>query len=103
MTNTQFDNFLQNKLKNNNFKAGYLEEKAILEYVIVISNARQKDVYLNKNLLSCRMFTNQLLYKLNIEKRFYNSLYFLLTYKSRIVSTLLPKLQLDVLKQWYHH
>ena len=42
MTTIKFDDFLQDELKNNDFKAGYLGEKAILESAIAVSNARQK-------------------------------------------------------------
>ena len=41
MANIKFDDYLNNELKNNDFKNGYLTEKAILESALVIANARQ--------------------------------------------------------------
>ncbi|HEM6346172.1 TPA: helix-turn-helix transcriptional regulator, partial [Streptococcus suis] len=42
MATIKFDDFLQEELKNDEFKAGYLAEKAILESALAIYNARQK-------------------------------------------------------------
>ena len=41
MANIKFDDFLNNELKNNDFKNGYLTEKAILKSALAIANARQ--------------------------------------------------------------
>ena len=41
MATIKFDDFLRNELKHDNFKAGYLAEKAVLESAIAGSNARQ--------------------------------------------------------------
>ena len=41
MANIKFDDYLNNELKNNDFKNGYLTEKAILESALVIASARQ--------------------------------------------------------------
>ncbi|MGQ7379532.1 helix-turn-helix domain-containing protein [Streptococcus suis] len=42
MATIKFDDFLQEELKNDEFKAGYLAEKAILESALAVYNARQK-------------------------------------------------------------
>ncbi|HEM6302372.1 TPA: helix-turn-helix transcriptional regulator [Streptococcus suis] len=42
MATIKFDDFLQEELKNDEFKAGYLAEKAILESALAIYNALQK-------------------------------------------------------------
>ena len=36
MTNIKFDDYLNNELKNNDFKNGYLNEKAILESALIV-------------------------------------------------------------------
>lgn len=36
MTNIKFDDYLNNELKNNDFKNGYLNEKAILESALTV-------------------------------------------------------------------
>ena len=41
MTTIKFDDFLQDELKQEDFKAGYLSEKSILESAIAVFNARQ--------------------------------------------------------------
>ena len=41
MTTIKFDDFLQDELKQEDFKAGYLAEKSILESAIAVFNARQ--------------------------------------------------------------
>ncbi len=41
MTTIKFDDFLENELADNNFKEGFLTEKAILESAIAVSDARQ--------------------------------------------------------------
>ncbi|HFU3707306.1 TPA: multiprotein-bridging factor 1 family protein [Streptococcus suis] len=42
MATIKFGDFLQEELKNDEFKAGYLAEKAILESALAVYNARQK-------------------------------------------------------------
>ena len=42
MATIKFDDFLQEELKNDDFRAGYLAEKAILESALAVYNARQK-------------------------------------------------------------
>lgn len=42
MATIKFDDFLQEELKNDDFKSGYLIEKAILESALAVYNARQK-------------------------------------------------------------
>ncbi|HEM6278683.1 TPA: helix-turn-helix transcriptional regulator [Streptococcus suis] len=42
MANINFDDLLNKELKNDDFKAGYLAEKAILESALTVYNARQK-------------------------------------------------------------
>lgn len=42
MATIKFDDFLQEELKNDDFKSGYLTEKAILESALAVYNARQK-------------------------------------------------------------
>ncbi|HFI0042378.1 TPA: helix-turn-helix domain-containing protein [Streptococcus suis] len=42
MATIKFDDFLKEELKNDEFKAGYLAEKAILESALAVYNARQK-------------------------------------------------------------
>lgn len=42
MVTIKFDDFLQEELKNDEFKSGYLAEKAILESALAVYNARQK-------------------------------------------------------------
>ncbi|HFI0039971.1 TPA: multiprotein-bridging factor 1 family protein [Streptococcus suis] len=42
MATIKFDDFLQEELKNDEFKARYLAEKAILESALAVYNARQK-------------------------------------------------------------
>ncbi|MGT2911571.1 helix-turn-helix domain-containing protein [Streptococcus cameli] len=42
MATIKFDHFLQEELKNDNFKADFLAEKAILESALAVYNARQK-------------------------------------------------------------
>ena len=42
MANIKFDDYLNNELKNNDFKNGYLTEKAILESALAVANARSK-------------------------------------------------------------
>lgn len=42
MATIKFDDFLQEELKNDEFKAGYLAEKAILKSALAVYNARQK-------------------------------------------------------------
>jgi len=37
----KFDDYLNNELKNNDFKEGYLTEKAILESALTVAHARQ--------------------------------------------------------------
>lgn len=41
MANIKFDDYLNNELKNNDFKKGYLTEKAILESALTVAHARQ--------------------------------------------------------------
>ena len=41
MANIKFDDYLNNELKNNDFKNGYLTEKAILESALTVAHARQ--------------------------------------------------------------
>ena len=41
MTTIKFDDFLENELADNNFKEGFLTEKAILESAIAVSDARK--------------------------------------------------------------
>ena len=41
MTTIKFDDFLQDELKQEDFKAAYLAEKSILESAIAVFNARQ--------------------------------------------------------------
>ena len=41
MANVKFDDYLNNELKNNDFKKGYLTEKAILESALTVAHARQ--------------------------------------------------------------
>ena len=41
MANVQFDDYLNDELKNNDFKKGYLTEKAILESALTVAHARQ--------------------------------------------------------------
>ena len=36
MANVKFDDYLNDELKNNDFKNGYLNEKAILESVLTV-------------------------------------------------------------------
>ncbi|MEY8463812.1 helix-turn-helix domain-containing protein [Streptococcus merionis] len=40
MPTIKFDDFLQEELKNDDFKSGYLAEKAILESAVAVYNAR---------------------------------------------------------------
>lgn len=42
MATIKFDNFLNEELKNDDFKSGYLSEKAVLESALAVYNARQK-------------------------------------------------------------
>ncbi|HFU3800818.1 TPA: multiprotein-bridging factor 1 family protein [Streptococcus suis] len=42
MATIKFDDFLQEELKNDDFRAGFLAEKAILESALAVYNARQK-------------------------------------------------------------
>ena len=42
MTTIKFDDFLHEELKNDDFKFGYLAERAILKSAIAVYNARQK-------------------------------------------------------------
>ncbi len=42
MVTIKFDDFLQQELKNDDFRSGYLAEKAILESALAVYNARQK-------------------------------------------------------------
>lgn len=42
MTTIKFNDFLNEELKNDDFKFGHLAEKAILESAIAVYNARQK-------------------------------------------------------------
>ncbi|HEM6340343.1 TPA: helix-turn-helix transcriptional regulator [Streptococcus suis] len=42
MATIKFDDFLKEELKNDEFKAGNLAEKAILESALAVYNARQK-------------------------------------------------------------
>ena len=41
MANVKFDNFLNDELKNNDFKNGYITEKAILESYLTVAHAGQ--------------------------------------------------------------
>lgn len=41
MANVKFDDYLNNELKNNDFKKGYLTEKAILESALTVAHAGQ--------------------------------------------------------------
>ena len=41
MTNVKFDDYLNDELKNKDFKNGYLNEKAILESALTVAHARQ--------------------------------------------------------------
>ena len=41
MANVKFDDYLNDELKNNDFKNGYLNEKAILESALTVAHARQ--------------------------------------------------------------
>ncbi|HEL1556243.1 TPA: helix-turn-helix transcriptional regulator [Streptococcus suis] len=42
MANIKFDDYLQEELKSDDFKSGYLAEKTILESALAVYNARQK-------------------------------------------------------------
>ena len=42
MANVKFDDYLNNELKNNDFKKGYLTEKAILESALTFAHAGAK-------------------------------------------------------------
>ena len=42
MATIKFDNFLNEELKNDDFKSGYLSEKVVLESALAVYNARQK-------------------------------------------------------------
>ena len=42
MANVKFDDYLNNELKNNDFKNGYLTEKAILESALTFAHAGAK-------------------------------------------------------------
>lgn len=42
MTNINFDDFLKQELENNDFKAGYQAEKAVLESALAVYNARHE-------------------------------------------------------------
>ncbi|MGQ7355055.1 helix-turn-helix transcriptional regulator [Streptococcus suis] len=42
MVTIKFEDFLQEELKNDDFRADYLDEKAILESALAVCNARQK-------------------------------------------------------------
>ncbi len=44
MTTIKFDDYLEEELKDEEFKAGYLIEKNILESAIALSNEEKKDV-----------------------------------------------------------
>ena len=41
MANVKFDDYLNDELKNNDFKNGYLAEKAILESALTVAHAGQ--------------------------------------------------------------
>ena len=41
MANVKFDDYLNNELKNNDFKKGYLTEKAILESAFTVEHTGQ--------------------------------------------------------------
>ncbi len=41
MANVKFDDYLNNELKNNDFKKGYLTEKAILESALTVEHTGQ--------------------------------------------------------------
>ena len=41
MANVKFDDYLNDELKNNDFKNGYLNEKAILESALTVAHAGQ--------------------------------------------------------------
>lgn len=56
MATIKFDDFLKEELKNDEFKAGYLAEKAILESALAVYNARQKLDLLNVNWQTSHMF-----------------------------------------------
>lgn len=45
MTTIKFDDYLEEELKDEEFKAGYLIEKNILESAIALSNEEKKDVF----------------------------------------------------------
>ena len=42
MANVKFDDYLNNELKNNDFKKGYLTEKAILESALTVEHTGQR-------------------------------------------------------------
>jgi hypothetical protein len=41
MANVKFDDYLNNELKDNDFKNGYLTEKSILESALTVAHAGQ--------------------------------------------------------------
>lgn len=66
MTTIKFYDFLQNELKNDYFKAGYLGEKAILESAVAVSNIRQKAGLSQRELATLSHVPNQPLHALNV-------------------------------------
>ena len=67
MANVKFDDYLNDELKNNDFKSGYLNEKPFWKALSLL----QVPGCLKDNLLKYLMFQNLQLQELNVDIKYY--------------------------------